>query len=247
MKKNYLESLWENHKLSSEKNFVFLKTLVFLIGISPILIVKKIVIFIPIALILLFILIIKTIASSFKKYDIGSNIKLHYINIPKERMALHINTEISNERILYSDAYTNIYNKDAPIDHCKANFILLNDYLLIIDLMYKYCQVIPKNEILWIGPVKKEETRNHTVRTYYYCVTIFTRNKIFSVSKKTPDLAQQVCNELLDAVPGVRDNRNILTLKFKNTPDDFILAKNIYDIGTYRKGKYSQMVYELFP
>jgi hypothetical protein len=246
MKKNYLESLWENHKLSSEKILVFLKSLVILIVIFVFLIVKKLVIFIPIALILLFILIIKTFASSFKKYDIGSNIKLHYINIPKERMALHINTEIDNERILYSDAYTNIYNKDAPIDHFKANFILLNDYLLIIDLMYKYCQVIPKNEILWIGPVKKEETRNHTERTYY-CVTIFTRNKIFSVSKNTPDLAQQVCNELLDAVPGVRENRNILTLKFKNTPDDFILAKNINDIGTYRKGKYSQMVYELFP
>lgn len=246
MKKNYLDSLWENYKLSSERINDFLKPLFFLIIILVFLTVKKLVMFIPIALILFFILIIKTIASMFKTYEIGSNIKLHYINIPKERMALHINTEIGNGRIIYSDAYTNIYNKDAPIDHCKANFILLNDYLLIIDLMYKYCQVIPKNEILWIGPVKKEETREHSVRTYYY-VTIFTRNKIFSVSKNSPDLAQQVCNELLDAVPGVRENRNILTLKFKNTPDDFSLAKNINDIGTYRKGKYSQMVYELFP
>ena len=199
-------------------------------------------------------------------YD-GVNVIPHYLPFSKEELAKYINSEIENGKYLYANSYS-IENGENKYHLKKSNIILLEDLLLVIKgggFDRYWVNVIPIEEIAWIGPLEQIEkkkvrrksysSRRHSIRRRGYKIVtqikynlnIYTMNEIYSVSVQKKDDVERIASELSRHLIGI--NRFMLDDYLKsefNVSTNYEVSKKLSDYSKRYNDDYKDILTELF-
>jgi hypothetical protein len=200
-------------------------------------------------------------------YD-GVNVIPHYLSISKEELAKHINSEIANGKYIYANSY-NVNNGENEYNLKTSQLILLEDLLLVLTgggLDHYWVNVIPVEEIAWIGPLEtiqkiKVPRRNYSKRrgsfrigSRYKIVTkikynlnIYTTDEIYTVLIQTKEDVERIASELSRHLIG--NNRFMLDDYLKtefNVDNNFKVSEKLSDHSKKYKDDYKDILDDLF-
>jgi hypothetical protein len=176
------------------------------------------------------------------EYNEGENVIPYYTVLSRQELAKIVNDEIKNKEYFYTDLDV-FANNEQKSNLYESNFILLRDYLLVLD---NKCHVIPIDEIAWIGPRKKTkvETRRHGSKTSEKTVTeysliVFTKEHAIETRMKTQGRLNNTINGLLKAIPeNIQSRRKLLESSFVRNYSDYQISSELYYLCERDKTKY---------
>jgi hypothetical protein len=186
-----------------------------------------------------------------RKFELGINVIPYYLSIPKDRLAIQIESEIKKGKIVYADSNYKDGERVLLKALASSYFIILEDYLLMIP-NDNYCHVFPLSEIVWIGPIKSTEMSDtlksmkraaskgivfsSTTVSYggkndynkdIYKVVVYTKDDVFGVNmseKRSLFMADKLLNLI---IKNSEKSRSYLKTALGETTDEFELSKRL--------------------